>query len=130
MYICDYVFHKCDQCDKSIEAVGNEHSWSILWKHKKEILQLIWLHQWHCHSLCQTGFHDELQILTFKIQTPWSYFDTVHPRHFSGQKFLQKRNVIIVIEAVCNEHSFQYYENIKKRAFISFDYINDMSSFE
>ena len=35
MYTCDHVFHKCDQCDKSIEAVGKEHSFQYYENIKK-----------------------------------------------------------------------------------------------
>ena len=51
--------HKCDQCDKSIEAVGNEHSFQYYSNIKNISVNLAT--SMHCHSLCETDFHDKLQ---------------------------------------------------------------------
>ena len=49
-------------------------------------------------------------------------FQVLHLGHFWGVDLTN-----LIKPSVCNEHSFQYYGNIKKRTFSSFGYINGIA---
>ena len=85
--------HKCDQCDKSIEAVGNEHSFQYYENIKKREPSVPLATSMVAILSAKLAFMMNSKIKTFEIQT----LAIKKCDHCDKS-----------IEAVCNEHSFQY----------------------